>query len=145
MFDIGGWEFLLIAVLGIIIIGPKELPGVIRAVRVFVGRAREMTREFYSGLEEVGREVELDKVSDSIKSAADPVGRVRQHIVDTVDPDGKVKDAISYDTDWPDDELINYEDGEFAEENDIAASETRKPTQIGTEKPEKSEKPEKPA
>ena len=144
MFDIGGWEFLLIAALGIIIIGPKELPGVIRAVRIFVARARDMTREFYSGLEEVSREVELDKVSDSIKSAADPVGRVRQHIVGGVDPDGKVKDAIDFDTDWPDGKLIDYDDPEFSEENDIAGSETSKPAQINKENSEQNEKPEEP-
>ena len=45
MFDIGGWEFLLIATLGIIIIGPRELPGAIRAVSIFVRRAREMAPE----------------------------------------------------------------------------------------------------
>jgi len=41
MLDIGGWEFLLIAILGIMIIGPKELPGAIRTVSMFVRRARE--------------------------------------------------------------------------------------------------------
>ena len=62
MFDIGGWEFLLIVILGIIIIGPKELPGAIRTVTGFVRRARELSREFQSGLEEVARQVELDKL-----------------------------------------------------------------------------------
>ena len=38
MLDIGGWEFLLIAILGIIIIGPKELPGAIRTVTMFMRR-----------------------------------------------------------------------------------------------------------
>ena len=56
MFDIGGWEFLLIAILGIIIIGPKELPGAIRTVSTFVRRARELARDFQSGLEDVARD-----------------------------------------------------------------------------------------
>jgi sec-independent protein translocase protein TatB len=56
MFDIGGWEFLLIAILGIIIVGPKELPGAIRTVSMFVRRARELARDFQSGLEDVARE-----------------------------------------------------------------------------------------
>ena len=122
MFDIGGWEFLLIAILGIIIIGPKELPGAIRAVTTFVRRAREMAREFQSGLEEVAREAELDKVSETVRTAADPVGRVRREIMDSVDPGGDIKDAMNFDADWTDDDLVDYDDPEFTEENRIAAS-----------------------
>ena len=66
MFDIGGWEFLLIAILGIIIIGPKELPGAIRTVSIFVRRARELARDFQSGLEDVAREAELDKLGEDL-------------------------------------------------------------------------------
>ena len=122
MFDIGGWEFLLIAILGIIIIGPKELPGAIQAVSGFVRKAREMAREFQSGLEEVAREAELHKVSETVRTAADPVGRVRREIMDSVDPGGDIKDAMNFDADWTDDDLVDYDDPEFAEENRIAAA-----------------------
>ena len=59
MLDIGSWEFMLIIVLGIVVIGPKELPGVIRAVGAWVRRAKELAREFQGGLEEIARETEI--------------------------------------------------------------------------------------
>ena len=133
MFDIGGWEFLLIAILGIIIIGPKELPGAIRAVSGFVRKAREMAREFQSGLEEVARDAELDKVSETVKTAADPVGRVRREIMESVDPDGDIKEAMDFDTGWTDDDLVDYDDPEFAEENKIAAPDRTWPGQTEPE------------
>ena len=133
MFDIGGWEFLLIAILGIIIIGPKELPGAIQAVSGFVRKAREMAREFQSGLEEVARDAELDKVSETVKTAADPVGRVRREIMESVDPDGDIKEAMDFDTGWTDDDLVDYDDPEFAEENKIAAPDRTWPGQTEPE------------
>ena len=133
MFDIGGWEFLLIAILGIIIIGPKELPGAIRAVSGFVCKAREMAREFQSGLEEVARDAELDKVSETVKTAADPVGRVRREIMESVDPDGDIKEAMDFDTGWTDDDLVDYDDPEFAEEHKIAAPDRTWPGQTEPE------------
>jgi len=146
MFDIGGWEFLLIAILAIIIIGPRELPGAIRAVSGFVRKAREMAREFQSGLEEVAREAELDKVQETVRTAADPLGRVRQEIMDSVDPDGEIKDAMDFDAGWTDDDLVDYDDPEFADDNRIASPVPKKPEAADAETPgDKAEKPEKPA
>ena len=64
MLDIGSWEFLLIIMLGIVVIGPKELPGVVRSVGLWVRRAKELAREFQGGLEEIARETEIDKVKN---------------------------------------------------------------------------------
>lgn len=69
MFDIGGWEFLVIVVVAIVVIGPKDLPGVIRGVSQWVAKARELAREFRAGLDELSREVELDKLGDEVRSA----------------------------------------------------------------------------
>ena len=88
MLDIGGWEFLMIVVLGIIIIGPKELPGAIRTINVFVRKARGMARDFQSGLEEMAQEAELDKLKDQL--AGDTVGIERQ-IEETIDPGGEIR------------------------------------------------------
>ncbi|HCH57711.1 MAG TPA: twin-arginine translocase subunit TatB [Rhodospirillaceae bacterium] len=122
MFDIGGWEFLLIAILGIIIIGPKELPGAIRAVSMFVRRAREMAQEFQSGLEEVAQEAELNKLAETVKTAVDPMERVRREIKDSVDPDGNIKDAINFDNELTNDDLVYYDDPELTKDNEIAPS-----------------------
>lgn len=120
MFDIGGWEFLLIAILGIIIIGPKELPGAIRTVSMFVRRARELARDFQSGLEDVAREAELDVLTDDLKGIADPTsagGGLRKELEDAVDPDGNIRESMDFDADWRDDEMIDYDAPEFADEN----------------------------
>ncbi|CAN0465576.1 unnamed protein product, partial [Discosporangium mesarthrocarpum] len=121
MLDIGGWEFLLIAILGIIIIGPKELPGAIRTVSMFVRRARELARDFQSGLEEVARDTELEKLTEDIKGiGGSDAGNLRDELQDAVDPDGNLKEAMDFQTDWTDDDLIDYDDPEFADENRIA-------------------------
>ena len=113
MFDIGGWEFLLIAILGIIIIGPKELPGAIRTVSMFVRRARELARDFQSGLEDVAREAELDKLTEDMKDIADPRGDIRRKVEDTIDPDGDIKHAMEFDREWRDEDLY---DADLAED-----------------------------
>jgi sec-independent protein translocase protein TatB len=62
MFDIGYSELLLIAVVALIVIGPKELPRVMRTVGHWVGRARGMARHFRSGIDTMMREAELEEM-----------------------------------------------------------------------------------
>lgn len=134
MLDIGGWEFLLIAILGIIIIGPKELPSAIRTVSMFVRRARELARDFQSGLEEVARDAELDKLTDDIKEiAGSDSGNLRDELQDAVDPDGNLKEAMDFQTDWTDDDLIDYDDPEFADDNRIAPPDQKNKSQSSGE------------
>ena len=112
MLDIGGWEFLMIVVLGIIIIGPKELPGAIRTINMFVRKARGMARDFQSGLEEMAQEAELDKLKDQL--AGDTAGIERQ-IEETIDPDGEIR-AVAR-SDWADEDRAP-EDGGGPEEGE---------------------------
>jgi sec-independent protein translocase protein TatB len=73
MFDIGWSEYAVIAVVALIVIGPKELPGVLRMVGQWVGKARKMAGEFQSQFREAMREAEmadLKKSFDDIKEAA---------------------------------------------------------------------------
>lgn len=69
MLDIGGAELLVIAVVALVVLGPKELPTAVRTVQGFVRKAREMAREFQNGLGEMAREIELDKMKSEVKSA----------------------------------------------------------------------------
>jgi len=62
MFDIGYSELLLIAVIALIVIGPKDLPRVMRTVGHWVGRARGMARHFRSGVDTMMREAELEEM-----------------------------------------------------------------------------------
>ena len=73
MFDIGWSEFALIAVIALIAIGPKELPGVLRMVGQWMGKARKMATEFQGQFQEAMREAEmadLKKSFDEVKEAA---------------------------------------------------------------------------
>jgi sec-independent protein translocase protein TatB len=62
MFDIGYSELLLIAVVALIVIGPKDLPNVMRTVGKWVGKARGMARHFRSGVDTMMREAELEEM-----------------------------------------------------------------------------------
>ena len=73
MFDIGWSEFVVIAVVALIAIGPKELPGVLRMVGQWIGKARKMAGEFQGQFQEAMREAEmadLKKSFDEVKEAA---------------------------------------------------------------------------
>jgi sec-independent protein translocase protein TatB len=73
MFDIGWSEFVVIAVVALIAIGPKELPGVLRMVGQWVAKARKMAAEFQGQFNEAMREAEmadLKKTFDDVRDAA---------------------------------------------------------------------------
>jgi sec-independent protein translocase protein TatB len=67
MFDISWGEMMVIGVVALVVIGPKELPGVIRAVGKGMGKLRTMATEFRGQFDEAMREAELHEV----KKAAD--------------------------------------------------------------------------
>ena len=62
MFGIDSSEFLLIAVVALVVIGPKDLPRVMRLVGGWVGRGRAMTRHLRSGFDTMMREAELEEM-----------------------------------------------------------------------------------
>jgi sec-independent protein translocase protein TatB len=73
MFDIGWSELVVIAVVALIAIGPKELPGVLRMIGQWMGKARKMAAEFQGQFQEAMREAEmadLKKSFDEVKEAA---------------------------------------------------------------------------
>ncbi|MEA2944195.1 MAG: sec-independent protein translocase protein TatB [Bradyrhizobium sp.] len=77
MFDIGWSELVVIAVVALIAIGPKELPGVLRMVGQWMGKARKMAAEFQGQFQEAMREAEmadLKKTFDEVKAAATGLG-----------------------------------------------------------------------
>src|ERR1700744_460963 len=73
MFDVGWSEIAVIPVVALVAIGPKELPGVLRTVGQWMGKARKMAAEFQGQFQEAMREAEmadLKKSFDDIKEAA---------------------------------------------------------------------------
>jgi Tat protein translocase TatB subunit len=59
MFDIGGGELLLIGIVALIAIGPKELPTVLRTLGQWMGKLRRMASEFQNQFQEAVREAEM--------------------------------------------------------------------------------------
>ena len=62
MFDIAPTELLLVAFVALLVIGPKELPLVMRKVGQWAGKARNVARQFRSGFDAMVREAELEEM-----------------------------------------------------------------------------------
>lgn len=62
MFDIGFDELLLVAIVAIIVIGPKDLPLALRTVGRWVAKVRRVSGHFRSGIESMIREAELEEM-----------------------------------------------------------------------------------
>jgi sec-independent protein translocase protein TatB len=59
VFDVAPSEMLLVVIVALVVIGPKDLPRVLRVVGQWVGKARGVARQFRSGFDEMMREAEL--------------------------------------------------------------------------------------
>ena len=88
MFDIGWTEMMVIAMLALIIIGPKDLPGALRTVGQWVRKARSLAREFQSGVDEMVREAELDDARKALEATSR--GNIAKSIAQAVDPSGEL-------------------------------------------------------
>ena len=99
MFDIGWSELVVIAVVALIAIGPKELPGVLRMVGQWMGKARKMAAEFQGQFQEAMREAEmadLKKSFDEVKEAA--TGFTSNNVMTSLERDvGKALDIDGID------------------------------------------------
>ncbi|MFC3713061.1 Sec-independent protein translocase protein TatB [Sphingoaurantiacus capsulatus] len=63
MFDVGYSELLLIAIVTLLVVGPKELPNLLRKVGKWTAQARGMARHFRSGFDTMVREAEIDEMN----------------------------------------------------------------------------------
>lgn len=70
MFDIGWSELLIVGVVALIVVGPKELPRMFRTVGQFVGKARGMAREFQRAMERAADEAGVKDVKDTFQEAS---------------------------------------------------------------------------
>jgi sec-independent protein translocase protein TatB len=90
MFDLGWGKIIIIAVIALVVIGPKELPAVLRTVGQWMGKIRRMAAEFQGQFQEAMREAEMadlkksiDAITDAtrgIGSGFDPLGSVSKDI-----------------------------------------------------------------
>lgn len=77
MFGIDSGELLIIAVVALVVIGPKDLPRVMRTVGQWVGRARGMARHFRSGIDTMIREAEFEEMEKQWKANNERI--MREH------------------------------------------------------------------
>ena len=93
MFDIGWQELFILAVLAIIVIGPRDLPRTVRTVTQWIRKLRGMARDLQYGVDEMVREAELNDIKEQANSI----------MVDEFDPAGTITrefDMTDEENDW---------------------------------------------
>ena len=76
MFDIGASEILLVAVVAIVVIGPKDMPAALRQAGRWIGKARKMSGHFRTGLDAMIREAEMEDLEKKWKEQNERVMRL---------------------------------------------------------------------
>ncbi|GAB4367515.1 MAG: Sec-independent protein translocase protein TatB [Kiloniellaceae bacterium] len=88
MFDIGWSEMAVIALVALIVIGPKDLPRTMKTVAHWMRKARSLTREFQSGIDEMVREAELEDARKALDATRK--GNLERTIGNAIDPDDEL-------------------------------------------------------
>jgi sec-independent protein translocase protein TatB len=95
MFDLGFGELLVIGIVALIIVGPKDLPVLFRNVGRFMGKARGMAREFSRAMNDAADESGMRDVAKTFKTATNPVSSAMDGVKDAaksmtnLDPDSE--------------------------------------------------------
>jgi len=115
MFDIGWSEMAIIALVALLVFGPKELPNALRTGAKWMKTARKLAREFQSSVDQLVKEAELEEAKKLVTDVQ--TGGIGRAIEKAVDPTGEVKEAL---------------DPKKIEREADAASDTKPPATIGT-------------
>jgi sec-independent protein translocase protein TatB len=88
MFDIGWDELLLIALVALVVIGPKDLPGVLRTLGQWTARARNLAGEFRSHVDDMIREAGVDEMKNEFSAMTNPSERkeIEDHLMTGIQP-----------------------------------------------------------
>ena len=92
MFDIGWQEMLVVGLVTLLIVGPKDLPKVIKTVRDGMKQVRGLAREFQSGMDDLVREADLEDTKKILKNVNS--GSIEKSIRETVDPKGELEQDL---------------------------------------------------
>lgn len=92
LFDLSMTELMLIGVVALVVIGPKDLPKALRVAGYWVRKARTLSREFHSSVEQMIREAELDEVRQELKKATEI--DLDKEFRNTIDPTGSLADSL---------------------------------------------------
>lgn len=104
MFDIGWTELLVVAVVAIIVVGPKDLPGMLRSIGRTVGQLRRMANDFTRQFDEAIRESELHEVRDSVNEITriDPLADFENSVDRSIDKERRSDSKAALSTTEPD-------------------------------------------
>ena len=91
MLDIGGWEFLIVAFVLLMVVGPKELPTLLRGFTRGLRQVRSMAAEFSRNMQNMADEAELGDIKGTLEGAKR--GNLAG-IADAIDPAGNLKDSV---------------------------------------------------
>jgi sec-independent protein translocase protein TatB len=80
MFDIGWTELLVIGVVALIVIGPRDLPAALHTFGKYVGKLRSMAREFQHGIDEIVHQQELRELQQSVQKFSSPEQAIENYI-----------------------------------------------------------------
>lgn len=99
MFDLGWSELLIIGVVALIVVGPKDLPILFRKVGQFVGKAKGMAREFSNAMNDAADDTGMREISSglnkSLRAASNPLGSAMDGVksatksLTDIDPDSE--------------------------------------------------------
>jgi sec-independent protein translocase protein TatB len=90
--DFGMSELLLIGIVALVFIGPKDLPKALRVAGFWVRKARTLSREFQSSVEQMIREAELDEMRQELKKATEI--DLEKQFRNTIDPTGSLAESL---------------------------------------------------
>lgn len=89
MFDFGWQEFLVIAFVLVLVVGPKDLPKVLKTVTKYIRNMRQMASEFHRGIENMADEADLKDSFNELKN-----NNIDKTIQSHLDPDNEVTKAL---------------------------------------------------
>ena len=114
MLDIGWWELIVIGVIALIVVGPRELPALLRTIGRYVGMAKRQADEFRSQFDEAIRDSEFNDlrneltdiksgVTSSLDAAQQSINKELRETADDYDwdADGKIEPAPEFAGDEP--------------------------------------------
>jgi sec-independent protein translocase protein TatB len=92
LFDFGWSEILLIGMVALVFIGPKDLPKALRLAGFWVRKARTLSREFQGSIDQMIREAELDEIRQDLKKASE--FDLDKEFHNTIDPTGSLSESL---------------------------------------------------
>lgn len=129
MFDLAWSELLVVGLVAVLVLGPKELPQAMRTLAKAIRKVRSLGAEFQGHFNEMLREAELDEVRKQVQKFSKT--SLTEHVTKMVDPDGEVKRELDSAFKDPDAKTPDAAAGETTpaveDQSSSAASETAAP------------------